>query len=234
MSLLGAVFLHEIAHLISLRRKGIETSLPYFIPGIPIIGLPTFGAIILQKSPPVNRDSLFDLGISGPLTSFFISLIVLIIGVLLSKEISIEYAEYLMEKYPGIGNLPVPLLFILVENLIHPATSNVLYTHPIAYAGWLGLLITALNLFPIGQLDGGHAIRAILDNKKANYASIVATVVLFALGYWLMAILVILLGAFRNQTPLDDASPLTLSRKIIWVISMVLLILSVTPFLIFI
>ncbi|MHA1409358.1 MAG: site-2 protease family protein [Candidatus Odinarchaeia archaeon] len=229
VALMCAVGLHELAHLISLRRRGLKSSLPYFIPGIPILGLPTFGAIILQKNPPVNRDSLFDLGISGPMMSFIISFIVLAIGIMFSRVLTPEEAELLLEKYSDLGTIPVPLLFMIFQNIFFASANGVLFMHPIAYAGWLGLLITSLNLFPIGQLDGGHAMRALVNETTAKYISYIALIILAVLGYWLMAILVFLISGFKNQGALDDASPITKSRKFIWVVAMILLVLSVTP-----
>ncbi len=233
LSLIGIIGLHELGHIFSLRKAGCETSLPYFIPGIPIIGLPTFGAVILQRTPPVNRDALFDLGLSGPLTSFILSFIVITVGSLLSKTVSLSYAEYLFEKYPGISTLPVPLLFLIIQILIFPSSGGVVFMHPIAYAGWLGLLITALNLFPIGQLDGGHSARAVLGEKFSRYASYIMLILLVVLGYWLMALLVFLISGLKHQGPLDDVSPVSRSRIILWIISMFLLVLSLTPLLVF-
>ncbi|MEM2109701.1 MAG: site-2 protease family protein [Candidatus Odinarchaeota archaeon] len=233
LSLMGIVGLHELGHMVSLKNARSETSLPYFIPGIPIIGLPTFGAIILQRTPPVNRDTLFDMGISGPLMSFTVSLIVIIIGSLMSKIISPSYAAYLLEKYPGLSPLPVPLIFIIVQGVLFSSPEGVVFMHPIAYAGWLGLIITALNLFPIGQLDGGHSARAVLGEKWSKYASYAMIIVLIVLGYWLMALLVFLIGGLKNQGPLDDVTPLTRGRKILWGVSMLLLVLSITPLLVF-
>lgn len=231
--LMGIIGLHELGHIFTLRKVKSDSSPPYFIPGIPVIGLPTFGAVIIQRTPPVNRDALFDMGISGPIMSFTVSLIVLLIGTLLSKAISPSFAEYLLNKYPGLGPLPVPLLFIIIQNILLPEAGGVIFIHPIAYAGWLGLIITALNLFPIGQLDGGHAARALFGENNAKYMSYVMIAVLVALGYWLMAILIFLIGGFKHEGPLDDVSPLKNSRKIAWLVSMGLLVLSVTPFLVF-
>ncbi|WEU40340.1 MAG: site-2 protease family protein [Candidatus Odinarchaeum yellowstonii] len=233
LSVIGITGLHELGHVLSLKKTGCESSLPYFIPGIPILGLPTFGAVILQRTPPANRDTLFDLGLSGPLTSFILSFIVITVGSLMSKMISPAYAEYLVEKYPGVSPLPVPILFLLIQSLIFPSSTGVVFIHPIAYAGWLGLLITALNLFPIGQLDGGHSARAVLGERFSRYASYISLILLIGLGYWLMALLVFLISGLKNQGPLDDVSPISKIRIILWGLSILLLVLSVTPLLIF-
>ncbi len=233
LSLMSIIGLHELGHILFLKKAGCETSPPYFIPGIPIIGLPTFGAVILQRTPPVNRDALFDLGLSGPLTSFLLSFTVIILGVLMSKTISPVYAEYLLEKYPGVSSIPVSLLFLIIQGLILPVSGGVVFMHPVAYAGWLGLLITALNLLPIGQLDGGHSARAVLGEKLSRYTSYIMLILLIVLGYWLMALLVFLISGLRNQGPLDEVSALSKSRIILWVISIFLLVLSLTPLLIF-
>ncbi|MHA1238939.1 MAG: site-2 protease family protein [Candidatus Odinarchaeia archaeon] len=231
LALIGIVGLHEVGHIILMRKHRIEASPPYFIPGIPILGLPTFGAIIFQRSPPSTRDELFDMGISGPLLGFLFSFIITVIGILMSKIISLDFANYLQSKYPSIGTIPVPLLFTLLQTIFQQE-SGVLYIHPVAYAGWLGFLITGLNLFPIGQLDGGHAARAVLGERKATYLSYISVVIMSVLGFFAMAILIFLLGGFKHPGPLDDVSKVDFKRRVIWIFSIVLLILSIPPFII--
>ncbi|MFX0097179.1 MAG: site-2 protease family protein, partial [Candidatus Hodarchaeota archaeon] len=230
MALIGVVGLHELGHLISLRRHKIKSSLPYFIPGLPFWGLPTFGAVIVQRSPPTNRKELYDMGISGPLLGFAVSLIVAIIGIMISVPIwTLEDYIDLTENFQ-LSSIPEPLIFRLLVGFLHPGAYTI-FLHPIGLAGWLGMLITALNLFPIGQLDGGHTMRS-LFGSKSRYISIGGAFVLSALGYFFMAILVLFMGGIDHPGPLDDVSKLSIGRKILSV-SIIVIIILCTPPLIF-
>lgn len=226
LSLIGVVGLHELGHLISLKRHKIKSSLPYFIPGLPFWGLPTFGALIIQRSPPTNRKELFDMGISGPLLGFAVSLIVTIIGILTSAVLTEGQYNFLTQTYQ-LGSVPEPLIFTLLTGLLFPG-GRYIYLHPIGFAGWLGMLITALNLFPIGQLDGGHTTRS-LFGSNSKYVSIGGAIVLSVLGYFFMAIIVLLMGGIGHPGPLDDVSKLSLGRKILSVSILVIIILCTPP-----
>lgn len=225
LALIGIVGLHELGHLISLKRHKIKSSLPYFIPGLPFWGLPTFGAVIVQRSPPTNRKELYDMGISGPLLGFTVSLIVTVIGIMVSAVLTQTDYNNLIQNFE-LGSIPEPLIFTLLTALLFPG-GHYIYLHPIGLAGWLGMLITALNLFPIGQLDGGHATRS-LFGSNSKYVSIGGAVILSALGYFFMAILVLFMGGIDHPGPLDDVSKLPLGRKILSV-SIVIIIVLCTP-----
>ncbi|MFW9806108.1 MAG: site-2 protease family protein, partial [Candidatus Thorarchaeota archaeon] len=167
LALMGIIFTHEMGHYLMCKRKGIEATLPYFIPGLPPIG-GTFGAFIQQKSPPNNREELIDMGLAGPLAGFAVTLVVLFIGYLMSVPVTAQQLIAIDETFPGMsGELATPLLFTLVGYLFggFVPPGGTLYMHPIAFAAWVGMLVTALNLFPIAQLDGGHALRAIVGPK---------------------------------------------------------------------
>ena len=214
MSILG---LHELAHFIACRMHNVEASLPIFIPGIPGLSpLGTFGAIIRQKSPPLNRDELFDIGFSGPLVGFLVSLIVSYLGyswsIPVSKE---EYALIASTVGPG-QSIILPALFMFLRSYIFPNQNSYIYfLHPIAIAGWLGTLLTFLNIFPIGQLDGGHVSRAVLGPKWHRRLSYVMMGAMVLTGWWVMAFLAIFLLSGRHPGTLDDISPLSRNRKIL-------------------
>jgi hypothetical protein len=232
VAILAIVGLHEFGHLVGSRLHRIEASLPYFIPGI-YYG--TFGALIVQRSPPPTRDSLFDLGLTGPLVGFVVSLVVVFFGMLLSPLLSAtQYAEltaYLVTIDVDLTPLPLPLLFDWIWSLMTlgiPANYTAL-VHPVAYAGYVGFLITGLNYFPIGQLDGGHVARALFGQRYHRVVSIIGVVILFLFGYWLMALLAFFLFSGRHPGPVDDVSPLSNGRKILGVLSWLIPVLVLPP-----
>lgn len=231
-SLMGIIFTHEMGHYLTARRRRIESTPPYFIPGLPQMG-GTFGAFIQQKSPPKNRRDLFDLGIAGPLAGFAITLIVVVLGFLLSIPLTSEQLAVLDEAYPDMtGSIPVPLIFVVMETIFEgeiPA-GGTLYLHPIAFAGWVGCLVTALNLFPVSQLDGGHALRSLVDSRAHRYIGWGAIVVMALLGFYTMAILVLVLSQGGGHPgPLNDTVPISAARKALFIIAMVVLALAIPP-----
>ncbi|MFW9907127.1 MAG: site-2 protease family protein [Candidatus Thorarchaeota archaeon] len=232
LALMGIIGTHEMGHYQMAKRRGIDATPPYFIPGLPQIG-GTFGAFIQQKSPPKDRSALFDLGVAGPYAGFAVTLVALIAGFLLSVPVTAEQIAAIDNTFPGMsGGLPVPYLFVILElffgGLVPPG--GTIYLHPVGFAAWVGCLVTALNLFPAGQLDGGHALRAIIDEKKQKYIGFGAIAVMFLLGFYLMAILVLALGAAGGHPgALDDTVPVTKSRVIIFIVAMIILALSIPP-----
>ncbi|MCX8168794.1 MAG: site-2 protease family protein [Candidatus Methanomethylicia archaeon] len=225
LCLLSIAGLHEFGHKIASKFHGVETSFPYFIPGPPEIG-GTMGAIIVQRSPTVNRDQLFDIGFSGPLLGFIAAVIVSILGIRLS---------YIVPKHSVYGvYLPVPFAFDLLIQILRPF--NTLYydflLHPVAFAGWIGFLITFINLMPVAQLDGGHISRAIFGEKYHRFVSYIGIAFLSFSGYVLMALLAFILQLYRaHPGPLDDVSPLSFKRKIIGAtIAPIIIMLSFTYF----
>jgi len=219
LCLLSIALLHEFGHKISSKIHNVDTSLPYFIPGPPEIG-GTMGAVIIQRSPMVNRDQLFDVGLSGPLLGFSAAVLVSILGVRLS---------YIVPKQVVYGvYIPVPLIFDFIIQLFKPFNSAYydLLLHPVAFAGWIGFLITFLNLMPVAQLDGGHISRAIFGGKYYRIVSYIGIAILMFSGYILMAILALFMQLYRDHPgPLDDVSSLSFKRKIIGLILLPLLIL---------
>lgn len=232
-SLMAILTVHELGHVIACKLHLIKSTLPYFIPAPPYLGpglfTPgTFGAVILQKETPVNRDHLFDLGIAGPLSGFIVAFIVTIIG--LSPGLS----KPVFAPPGGVGIYPPPLVYIIATLI--PGLSvggTAIGLHPIAQAGFLGLIITCLNLFPISQLDGGHVSRAVFGSKWYSKASIVSLIILLFLGsippYFFLpfAILIIFFSIGGGHPgPLDDVSKITNGRKLTMILGFVILVLS--------
>lgn len=228
MAVLGT---HEMGHKLTANRRGIEATPPYFIPGPPpmfgFLGIGTFGAVIMQKSLPPNRDSLFDIGASGPLVGFVIALIAVVVGFPLSVYSWIP---------ADAATLPEPLLFFLVGLVLPPLGTvpprpdgNVLLginLHPVAFAGWVGLIVTMLNLLPAAMLDGGHVARALTGGKMRLVLSALSVVFLAVSGFWPMAFFVLLMGMYRHPGPLDDVSRLSRSRKLLAILLVVVFVLS--------
>jgi Zn-dependent protease len=232
LAIMGIIFTHEMGHYLMCKRKGIEASLPYFIPGLPQIG-GTFGAFISQKSPPNNREELIDMGLAGPLAGFAVTLVVMFIGYLMSVPVTAQELIAIDEAFPGMsGELPTPYLFTLVGYIFLdfiPA-GGTLYMHPIAFAAWVGMLVTALNLFPIAQLDGGHALRAIVGPKWHKQIGWVALLIMLIAGYYLMAVLILALSSGGGHPgPLNDTVKISKGRVITFVICMIILVVCIPP-----
>ncbi|MFW9768869.1 MAG: site-2 protease family protein, partial [Candidatus Thorarchaeota archaeon] len=232
VALMGIIFTHEMGHYKMAQKRGIAATLPYFIPGIPQLG-GTFGAFIQQKSPPNNREDLINLGLAGPLAGFAVTLVVLFIGYAMSMPVTAQQLIAIEETFPGqSGEIGVPLLFTLVGYLFTefiPA-GGTLYMHPVAFAAWVGLLVTSLNLFPIAQLDGGHALRAIVGPKYHKQIGWIALMLMVLAGYFTMAILILLMSAGGGHPgPLNDTVQISKAKIVIFVISMIILVLSIPP-----
>jgi Zn-dependent protease len=227
ISLIGILGIHELGHMIASKWHKLKTSWPYFIPGIPVFGIPTFGALISARSFMTNRDTLFDVGISGPIAGLIIAIIVSTYGAYISPMVPVEQAQSLFSKSDMIQVHPS----IIMSGTIALAGKTVegmeLIMSPVLYAAWLGFLITFLNLLPAWQLDGGHIARATLGRKWHKITTYIGIAVLFGLGYWFMAVFV-LSFSMRNfdARPLDDISPLSKRRKIVFVIAMALAVLT--------
>jgi len=224
MAVFGA---HEMAHKLTARKHAIEASYPYFIPGPPApLGIGTFGAVIQQKSLAPNKDALFDLGISGPIVGFLVTVLVSIIGVQMS------YYTTPAELPSGTTQMSLLLEFLFVT-LKHPPPNPagyiILWPHPVAVAGWVGMLVTMLNLTPAGMLDGGHAVRGLLGQTSRSILAFVAILLLVVLGYWPMAVIAFLLSLQVHPGPLDDVSKLSLSRKVAAIALVVIYVLCAAP-----
>jgi len=217
MAILGA---HEMAHKLAANKHDVEATYPYFIPGIPPLG--TFGAVIQQKSMAPNRDALFDLGMSGPVIGFIITIFVTIVGVQLSQRTPI--------MPPNASPLQVPLLFDFIYWIFPPnGQGDILLLHPVAYAGYIGMIITMLNLLPTGMLDGGHVTRVLLGDKTRTVLSYIAIIAMLLIGAWLMAILVFFLSGYPHPGSLDDVSKLSMSRKLAAIALIIIFVLTIAP-----
>jgi membrane-associated protease RseP (regulator of RpoE activity) len=224
-SLLGILLVHELGHFFACRFHRIEATLPFFIPAPTLIG--TFGAFIKIKSPFSSKKALFDVGLAGPLAGFLMALPIIFIGISNSRIVQKETLQ------SGIA-LGEPLVFKLIAWLvIGPAAGqyNIL-VHPMAFAGWFGLLATAFNLFPIGQLDGGHILYALIG-KKSYYAGVASIVIILLLGIkywqgWLFWALIVTLIGLRHP-PLFADEKIDLKRKIMAAIALLVFLLSFTP-----
>jgi Zn-dependent protease len=216
LSVMCIIGLHELGHTIACRLNGVDASLPIFIPGIPGISPGTFGAVIMQKSPAVNRNQLFDIGLSGPLVGFIISLIVSYFGYSQSLPVSYEEYNYVASQLGPSSVFYLPLIFSVLEPyLVSNPGAFTFFAHPLAYAGWIGTLITFLNAFPIGQLDGGHVARAVFGPKWHKTLSYIGIIGMFLTGWWAMALLTILFLRSGHPGVLDETSPLSNGRKLL-------------------
>ena len=228
LSLLGILGIHELGHIVAAKVHKLKTTWPYFLPGLPIIGIPTFGAFIQAKGLTINREILFDVAIAGPIAGLVIAIIVSIYGAytapILDQEIAAKlFAESRLMEW----NQGEPLLMTLSLAMFGKGGDGhqVIMT-PIMFAAWIGFLITFLNLLPAWQLDGGHMARTLLSPKMHRYATYGSMLVLVLLNYWLMAILILIMSS-RNPSAstLDDVSPLSRNRKFAYIGIIVLAIL---------
>jgi membrane-associated protease RseP (regulator of RpoE activity) len=217
---------HEMGHYLTCRFYGINATLPFFIPAPTLIG--TLGAFIKIRSPITRRKQLFDIGAAGPLTGFLLSLPALIYGLSLSKIVPSVPREDAMV----FGE---PLLLKLIAGFIFrgaPPQSD-LFLHPVAFAGWVGILVTAFNLFPVGQLDGGHVSFALLGENSKRLARLLLAVfivmgIFFWIGWVVWTLVIVLLG-LKHPRVIDDPEGLSLSRRIIGAVMMLIFILSFIP-----
>lgn len=252
VSLLAILLAHEFGHYLAARYHKTSVTLPYFIP-FPLSLFGTMGAFIQLKEPPKNKRILLDIGIAGPLAGLVIAIPVLLIGLSLSEVdllpnqmFSLEGNSiiYLLAKFIVFGQwLPEPGSYEGLNPLIYwvryfftgfpdPDGGVDVLLHPVAWAGWAGLLVTALNLIPAGQLDGGHILYA-LFGKKSQMVLPFILIALIALGtvwsgWWLWALLIFLLGR-RHAEPLDQITPLDPNRKILAGFGLIVFILVFTP-----
>ncbi|MBA4321708.1 MAG: hypothetical protein C0408_02710 [Odoribacter sp.] len=222
LMILGA---HEFGHYFMSKKHHIDVTLPYFIPAPSFIG--TFGAFIKMKSPIMDRRILLDIGAAGPLAGMCIAVPVLLVGLSLSE---IRYET--VESGFSLGS---SLLFLFLNWLVHgsmPDDVN-LILHPIAFSGWIGLLVTCLNLLPVGQLDGGHVAYAVIGPKQhvVSKAVLAILVVLGVTGWsgWLVWAGILLIMGTNHPPVIYDWIPLDRKRKVIGWITLSLFVMTFTP-----
>ncbi len=222
---------HELGHYLQARRYGVPASLPYFIP-MPLTPIGTMGAVILMQPRTADKRGLFDVAITGPLAGLLPAILASGVGLWLS---TVRGAEELAREGPLLS-LGEPLFFRWLSWIILgplEAGSEVVL-HPLAYAGWVGFFITALNLLPIGQLDGGHILHCLIPRhahlvSQVLIAGAVAAVV--AGGYWQWSLMIALLLLLRLRHPptADDHVPLGRGRAVLGWLTLLFFFLGFTP-----
>jgi len=226
VTLLTILMAHEMGHYFACVFYRVDASLPYFIPAPTLIG--TFGAFIRIKTPIFTRRALFDIGIAGPLAGFVFLLPALAIGLAYSKVM------------PGIAEhgdiiFGIPLLQRLVSMAVFPGVSAAdIYLHPVARAAWVGLLATALNLLPIGQLDGGHILYSFIGNRHKMLSRIFVAVLvlmgwLFSPSWFFWALFLFFFG--MRHPSIYDPEPVGAGRLRLGWVALVIFVLcfTVTP-----
>ena len=235
LALLLILAFHEFGHYFMARRHGIRVTLPYFIP-VPF-ALGTFGAFIKMRSPAEDRRALFDVAVAGPLAGLLVAIPALLIGLRSSVIVAATdpAAGGMMQHGASVGSSVLHDLFCKKLSL-GPALleGHVLQLSPLAFAGWLGLLVTALNLVPIGQLDGGHIARAMFGGRAGETIGSVAmwTLLLLGLFVWpglLTWAIIVFFIAGRGAPPLNDLTPLTPERRWLGYAAFAILALIVAP-----
>jgi len=225
MTILG---LHELAHYVMARRRNLDVSLPYFLPVPPPIIIGTLGAFVSIREPFPDRKALFDVGVAGPLVGFAASIPIAVAGLFLSAHSPVVPATYCGVTVLGTnyGSLLIgtPLFWQVFSLFLPPTVANL---HPLALAGWVGILVTAINLLPSGQLDGGHVFRALFGDR-ARFVSYAAVILLFGLGLfyvgWLLFAIFIIFTGLRHPPPLNDISPIGASRQLVGCLAAAILI----------
>lgn len=227
LSIMSILFAHEMGHYIMSKRYGIPATLPYFIP-FPLSPFGTFGAIIKMKGIIVNKRALFDIGVGGPLAGFVVSLPFIYVGIKLSKVGPIP-------SHQGFLELGDPLLFKLFQIMLVGVIPDGydLILHPFAYAGWVGLFVTALNLLPAGQLDGGHIVYAVFGEKSRKiYISVLLALGIYGVFFnqgWLALVILLFIFGIRHPRPIDMETELDRKRRLIALVILIIFILSFTP-----
>ena len=225
MLILGA---HEFGHYWASKKNGVKATLPYFIPAPPIFIAGTFGAFIQIKQKIPNRKVLMEIGALGPIAGFVVALPALIIGLNLSS----------VSPSTGMGGINFGnsiILYVCSKFVlgVDPSSPFInIHLHPIAFAGWIGMLVTALNLMPVGQLDGGHIIFALNPNNH-RFIGKLFFISLFPLGYlwpgWFFWAVMIAFMGFKTAPLIEETEKLGTIHKILGVISIIIFILTFIP-----
>jgi membrane-associated protease RseP (regulator of RpoE activity) len=227
VTLLAILGVHEFGHYFTARYYGASVSLPYFIPAPMLFG--TFGAIIRMRSPARDRNSLFDIAAAGPLAGLLVAIPALILGLSWSRVVpATGDATFGGFGYSLFTHLFVYLRFGTIDGMA-------VMTHPMADAAWVGCFVTALNLIPVGQLDGGRIAYA-LSSRRHRVLGVTTWALLIVMGaltssvnWFVWAALLLLLVGFDHSPPLDDLTPLTPSRRLLGVACLLLVILLIPP-----
>jgi membrane-associated protease RseP (regulator of RpoE activity) len=230
-TVLGILGTHEMGHYLACRYYRVDASLPYFLPLPPPFPSGTLGAFIRIRQPIADKRQLFDIGIAGPIAGFLVAVPLLIAGVSLSRVVAIPPA--LAGETMGEPLLLKGLVLLMFG---HRPPGYDIILHPIAFAGWFGMLATALNLFPFGQLDGGHISYAVFGRRSTvvTYATLVCLLVLSLLSVswvvWtiLLGLMLYFFGAQHPRTS-DEDMPLDTGRLLLAAFAVVMFVLCFTP-----
>ena len=224
MSILTA---HELGHYFAARHYRVPVSLPYFIPFPSLFG--TMGAVIRMSPLIPNRTALLDIAAAGPIAGIVLAIPMTFVGVMLSVRVP------LADQSPSIM-LGDPLLLQAFERLLHgpPDETMVLLISDVGFAGWVGLFVTALNLLPIGQLDGGHVSYAVLESRSVHLAraavvAMAAICLLISPNFVIMLILLVFVMGIRHRPTANDTLPLPRSRFWVALLLVVLFAVCFTP-----
>ncbi len=214
---------HEMGHYLAAKKHNVAASLPFFIPAPTMLG--TLGAFISIREPIPDRKALIDIGLAGPIVGFLVAIPVTALGMYLG---GITHPHLNLEATNTYMILNMPLIYDLLGQVL-PSPN---FVHPVAMAGWVGFIVTAINLFPIGQLDGGHAIRAVLG-ENAKYVSYGFIAILFFLGIfypgWLFFGLLVLFLGLRHPPPLNEVVKLDGKRIAIALAALIIFAVTFVP-----
>ncbi|HEV7680983.1 MAG TPA: site-2 protease family protein [Pyrinomonadaceae bacterium] len=231
-ALLTILTAHEMGHYLACRYYGVKATLPFFIPSPPFLGAGTFGAFIKMKSPIPSRRALFDIGLAGPLAGFVALLPIALIGLL-----TLQAAPH--QSGPGVIVFSDPLLFQIIAKLAGVKLVDA-QPNPFYLAAWIGLLVTSLNLMPVGQLDGGHGTFAVLGQRAHKIIGRIAFVVVAVtsvLGFvwhgspsgFLYTVLLAVMLRVRHPAP-EKMEPLDRGRSLIALVTLIVFVVSFVPF----
>lgn len=226
LTLIAILLSHELSHYFTSRAHRTRATLPYFIPAPNIIG--TFGAVIKMTSPIISRKALIDIGASGPIVGFAVSVVASSAGLAHSHFVLVSDAEPLL----GLGESMIFSLLARVFVGVPPEGHEILL-HPVAFAGWIGLFVTFLNLIPIGQLDGGHVAYALLGPRQELLSKGLVTLLLLAsfLFWWpwaVWAVLMVFLG-LKHPPVMHWETPLDPRRKFVGVLALLIFVITFMP-----
>jgi membrane-associated protease RseP (regulator of RpoE activity) len=229
-TILAILGCHELGHYFACRYYDVDASLPFFLP-VPFVLTGTLGAFIRIREPIPSKRMLFDIGIAGPIAGFIIAVPALVLGLAMSRVVVFPAGTDGFE-------LGEPLLFKLVSRILWgtPPSGYTVNLHPMAFAAWFGMLATALNLFPIGQLDGGHISYAVLGRRSSQVTLAMmacALVLTWFSASWLVwtGMIVVMLFVFGRHHPrtIDEDVPLDAGRTLLALFALLMFVLCFTP-----
>ncbi|GAB4346293.1 MAG: site-2 protease family protein [Candidatus Abyssubacteria bacterium] len=225
LALLSILLAHELGHYLMSRRHKVDASLPYFIPAPTLIG--TFGAVIKIRSNVPDKRALLDIGAAGPIAGFIVSIPAVVIGLKLSTPIPVEHA--------GEGLFGTSIILELLASAIIPSVPEgyAINLHPILFAGWIGMLVTMMNLLPIGMMDGGHIAYA-LFGRRHHAISRAVVVLLLTMGLlswsgWAVWGMLNLMFGLRHPPPVFPEVSLDRKRKLVGALCGILFLLTFVP-----